>query len=51
MPEEQVRLAKKISGVWKHKIQKDEADRKVTVKKPKHLYAGKVDSTGKRDRR
>jgi hypothetical protein len=43
-------LAKKINAVFKHKIQKDEADRKVTVKKPKHLFAGKM-SNGKKDYR
>lgn len=48
VPEEQVRLAKKINSMWKHKIQRSEADREVTVKRPKHLYAGKM-SNGKKD--
>lgn len=48
VPEEQVRLAKKINSMWKHKIQRNEADREVTVKRPKHLYAGKM-SNGKKD--
>lgn len=51
VPEEQVRLAKKINTMWKHRIERSEADREITVKRPKHLYAGKVDSTGKRQRR
>ena len=48
VPEEHVRLAKKINSMWKTKIQRSEADREVTVKKPKHLYAGKM-SNGKKD--
>ena len=50
VPEEQIRLAKKINAVFNHKLQKDEADRKVTVKRPKHLFAGKM-SNGKKDYR
>mmetsp|Transcript_5471 Transcript_5471/g.9264 ORF Transcript_5471/g.9264 Transcript_5471/m.9264 type:complete len:110 (-) Transcript_5471:59-388(-) len=50
VPEEHVRLAKKINSVWKHKIQRSEADREITVKKPKHLFAGKM-SNGSRDYR
>ena len=50
VPEEQIRLAKKINAVFKHKIQRTEADREVTVKKPKHLYAGKM-SNGARNHR
>merc|ERR1712147_169304 len=42
VPEEHVRLAKKINSMWKHKIQRTEADREVNVKKPRHLYAGKM---------
>ena len=42
VPEEQVRLAKKINTVFRHKIQRSEADREITVKKPKHLFAGKM---------
>lgn len=50
VPEEQIRLAKKINASFKHKIAKTEADRTVTVKRPKHLYAGKM-SNGKKDYR
>ena len=48
VPDEHVRLAKKINAQWKHKIQRTEADREVNVKRPKHLYAGKM-SNGKKD--
>jgi hypothetical protein len=48
VPEEQIRLAKKINASWKNKIFKDEADRAVTIKKPKHLFAGKM-SNGTKD--
>mgnify|MGYP000270510638 CR=1 FL=1 len=48
VPEEHIRLAKKINAVFKHKIQRSEADREITVKKPKHLFAGKM-SNGKKD--
>ena len=50
VPEEHVRLAKKINSVFKHKINRSEADREVNVKRPKHLYAGKM-SNGKKDYR
>ena len=50
VPEEHVRLAKKINAVFKHKIQRSEADREITTKKPKHLFAGKM-SNGKKDYR
>lgn len=50
VPEEQVRLAKKINATWKHKIQRSEADREVNIKRPKHLFAGKM-SNGKKDYR
>lgn len=50
VPEEQTRLAKKINATFKHKIQKTESDRVVTIKKPKHLYAGKM-SNGQKDYR
>ena len=50
VPDEQIKLAKKINGSFKHKIQKTESDRVVTVKRPKHLYAGKM-SNGKKDYR
>lgn len=50
VPEEHVRLAKKINKRFKHSINVNEADRVVTTKKPKHLYTGKR-SNGKNDRR
>ena len=50
VPEEQIRLAKKINKRFKHSISVNEADRVVTTKKPKHLYTGKR-SNGKNDRR
>ena len=50
VPDEQIKLAKKINGSFKHKIQKTESDRVVTIKRPKHLYAGKM-SNGKKDYR
>ena len=50
VPEEQIRLAKKINAAFKHKIQKTEADRTISVKRPKHLFAGKM-SNGKKDYR
>ena len=50
VPEEHVRLAKKINATFKNKIQKTEADRTISVKRPKHLYAGKM-SNGKKDYR
>ena len=50
VPEEHVRLAKKINKVFRHKIQKTEADREIQVKRPKHLFAGKM-SNGKKDYR
>jgi hypothetical protein len=48
--EESIRLAKKINKRFKHVVNVNEADRKVTTKKPKHLYVGKR-SNGKNDRR
>lgn len=42
VPEEHIRLAKKINAQWKHKIQRSEADREITTKRPKHLFAGKM---------
>jgi len=50
VPEEQIRLAKKINKRFKHSVNVNEADRVVTAKKPKHLYAGKR-GIGKNDRR
>ena len=34
VPEEQIRLAKKINKVFKHKIEINEADRSIQTKKP-----------------
>lgn len=48
--EESIRLAKKINKRFKHSININEADRVVTTKKPKHLYAGKR-GNGKNERR
>lgn len=50
VPEEHIRLAKKINKRFKHSINIGEADRVVTTKKPKHLYSGKR-GIGKNDRR
>jgi len=51
VPEEQVRLAKKITSKrFKNSVQVNEADRHIAVKKPKHLYAGKM-SNGTRNKR
>ena len=50
VPEEQLRLAKKINKRFKHSINVNEADRTISVKKPKHLYSGKR-GIGKNDRR
>lgn len=50
VPEEQIRLAKKINKRFKHSMNVNEADRMVATKKPKHLYTGKR-SNGKNDRR
>ena len=41
VPEEQVRLAKKINKRFKNSIQISESDRAIQVKRPKHLFAGK----------
>jgi hypothetical protein len=50
VPEEQIRLAKKINKRFKHSININESDRMNITKKPKHLYTGKR-SNGKTDRR
>jgi nucleolar GTP-binding protein len=50
VPEEQIRLAKKINKRFKHTVNVNEADRVISVKKPKHLYSGKR-GIGKNDRR
>jgi len=44
VPEEQIRLAKKITKRFKHTIEVNEADRHIAVKRPKHLFAGKMDN-------
>lgn len=49
-PPEHIRLAKKINKRFKHTVNVNEADRVVTIKKPKHLYSGKR-GIGKNDRR
>ena len=52
VPESHVRLAQKIEKkVFKNSIYTHTADRRQTASKPKHLYTGKVDVAGKRDRR
>jgi len=50
VPEEQIRLAKKINKSFKNSIFKDEADRTIQVKKPKWLFAGKMDGGSRRSR-
>jgi hypothetical protein len=50
VPEEQVRLAKKINKRFKHEVNVNEADRHIGVKRPKHLFAGKM-SNGTRNSR
>ena len=50
VPEEQIRLAKKINKRFKNSIQATEADRQIQVKKPKHLYAGKMNAGSRRSR-
>lgn len=49
-PEHLTRLAKKINKRFKHSININEADRSISVKKPKHLFAGKT-GRGEKDRR
>lgn len=52
VPESHVRLAQKIEKkVFKHKINASASDHLIQTKMPKHLYSGKMDSVGKRDRR
>jgi len=50
VPEEQIRLAKKINKRFKHTVNINEADRAISVKRPKHLFAGKM-SNGSRNKR
>ena len=49
VPEEQIRLAKKIVKRFKHGVEVNEADRHIAVKRPKHLFAGKM-SNGTRNK-
>ena len=52
VPESHVRLRDKIEKkVFRTNIFQSTSDRHQTAAKPKHLFVGKVDSTGKRDRR
>ena len=50
VPEEQIRLAKKINKVFKHKVNVDASDRTIQVKKPKWIFAGKMDNGSHRQR-
>lgn len=50
VPEEQIRLAKKINKRFKHGEHVNEADRSIATKRPKHLFAGKMDN-GTRNKR
>ena len=50
VPEEQIRLAKKIVKKFKHQINVNEADRHIATSRPKHLFAGKM-SNGTRSSR
>jgi nucleolar GTP-binding protein len=52
VPESHVRLMQKIEKkVFRTNLFTNPADRAIQVKMPKHLFSGKMDSTGKRDRR
>jgi hypothetical protein len=52
VPESHVRLAQKIEKkVFRTNLYVNTADRHQTASKPKHLFTGKVDVAGKRDRR
>lgn len=50
VPEEQIRLAKKINKRFKHSIQINEADRSIQTKKPQWLFRGKMDNGSRRSR-
>ena len=50
VPEEHLRLAKKISKVWKHTVNVDAGDHAIQTKKPKWLFAGKMDNGTRRSR-
>ena len=50
VPEEQIRLAKKINKRFRTSVEVNEADRHIAVKRPKHLFAGKMNN-GTRNKR
>ena len=50
VPEEQIRLAKKINKAFRTTVNISESDRIIQTKKPKHLFAGKM-SNGTRNKR
>jgi len=50
VPEEQVRLAKKITKRFRTTVNVNEADRHIAVKRPKHLFAGKMSNGSKNHR-
>lgn len=50
VPEEHVRLAKKINKRFKHSVNVSESDRQIQVKRPKHLFAGKMSNGAKNKR-
>jgi len=50
VPEEQVRLAKKITKRFRTTVNVNEADRHIATKRPKHLFAGKM-SNGTKNKR
>jgi hypothetical protein len=50
VPEEQIRLAKKINKRFKHTVIFNEADRAIQTKRPKWLLAGKMDGGSRRSR-
>lgn len=50
VPEEHIRLAKKINKRFKHTVNINEADRSIQTKKPKWLLAGKMDGGSRRSR-
>ena len=50
VPEEHIRLAKKINKRFRTTVNVNEADRHIATKMPKHLFAGKM-SNGTRNKR
>jgi len=50
VPEEQIRLAKKINKRFKHTVNVNEADRAIQTKRPKWLLQGKMDGGSRRSR-